>query len=260
VHNATIYPLRVQNKEILTGLKIGDTITINIKELYNNDEKEISYTLGIEKEKVSEIEGLFLFTVESITRHDPADLNEEFYKKMFPYVEIQNEDEFKEALRKDYDKQSEIESDKKFQIDLQKKLIDNLDIQLPDAFLKRWILESSEEKDGLTPEKVEADYLKYADSIKWQVIESRIMAQNEIKVDRQDVVDYVKSWFKIEGEEVTPEMEERAEKVVETILGKEEEARRIYDKLLNERLTALYKEKVKTIPTEVSFEEFVKLG
>ncbi|MDD3878056.1 MAG: trigger factor [Bacteroidales bacterium] len=258
-NKATIYPLRVEKKDLLIGLKVNDTINIDIKELYKNDEKEIAFTLNIDKEKVADINNPFKFTVESISRHEPADLNEEFYKKMFPYAEIKTEEEFRDALSKDFSKQSESESDKKFVFDIQKKLIDSLKFDLPETFLKRWILEANEEKN-LTPESLDADFDKYAESIKWQVIEAKILADNDIHVEKEDVTNYVKSWFQVKDEPVSPEMEERADSIVKNILSKEDEAKRIYDKLLNDRLLTLYKEKVKAIKKEISFEEFVKLG
>ena len=258
-NSASILPKMVSQNEALIGLKIGDKINIDIKKTFENNDTEIAYVLNIDKEKVADISSKFSFTVEEIHRIEPAELNEEFYKKIFPYSDIKTEEDFKVELKHELERQTITESEKKFIYDVQKYLLEQSKVQLPDAFMKRWILTTSEDKN-ISKEKIEEDYDKYADSMKWQLIENKLIKDNEIQVTEQDITNHVMSWFNRGNEEVTPEIEERSKQFVATLLKNKEESKRIYDKLYDDKMLALYKDKIKVTENEINLEDFIKLA
>lgn len=258
-NSASILPKMISQNDFLVGLKKDNKINIDIKKVFENKDTEIAYVLNIAKEKVAEMTSNFSFTVEEIHRIEPAELNEEFYKKIFPYSDIKSEEDFRVELKQELEKQTITESDKKFIYDVQKTLLDKSNMQLPDNFLKRWILTTSEDKN-ITKEKIEADYDKYADSMKWQLIENKIIKNFDIQVTEQDITNHVASWFNRGKDDVTPEMEERTKQFVATLLKNKEESKRIYDLLYDNKMLALYKEKIKINKTEINLEEFIKLA
>ena len=258
-HSASILSKVVSENEKLIGLKKGDKIIIDVKELFKNNDTEIAYTLNITKDKVAEINSNFSFTVEEIHRIELAELNEEFYKQIFPYSEIKSEEDFRTELKQELEKQTIVESDKKFVLDTQEALLKQADMQLPDEFLKRWILRTSEDKN-ITKEKVEADYDKFSDSMRWQIIENKLMKDNNIQVTEDDITDYMMQWFNRGNEEITPEVKEKTKQFVATLLKNKEESKRIYDKLYDDKMLALFKEKIKMTKKDISLEDFIKLA
>ena len=59
--------------------------------------------------------------------------------------------------------------------------------------MKRWLVESNEGK--LTAEDIERDYHKYAEGMKWQLIENKIIKEAGIEVGDQEIKDYVKDYY-----------------------------------------------------------------
>jgi len=258
-NSASILSKLVSENEALIGLKKGDKIIIDVKKLFENNETEIAYTLNITKDKVADINSKFSFTVEEIHRIELADLNEEFYKQTFPYSEIKTEEDFRTELKKELEKQTIVESDKKFVLDAQQALLKQADMKLPDEFLKRWILRTSEDKN-ITKEKIDADYDKFSDSMRWQIIEQKLMSENNIQVTEDDIADYMMQWFNRGNEEITPEIKEKTKQFVATLLKNKEESKRIYDKLYDDKMLALFKEKIKMNKIDIGLEEFIKLA
>jgi len=259
-NKSSVLPKMIKDNGLFVGLKKEDTLTLNMNTIFDNNIIEISSILGVSKEKAEEIKNPFKFTVEDIFRIEPCALDEEFYKKIFPYSEIKSYEEFKEEFEKEYKKQNNNQSDVKFINDVHKMLLEKTNLTLPDAFLKRWILQNDEE-GKLTKEKLEEDYDKYADSMRWQLIENKIIKTHNISVGQEDVTDYVMSWFKRSGEdEETEELRARAHEFAQQMMKNKEESKRIYDKLYDDKMMNLFKEKIKISEKEINWDEFIKLA
>ncbi len=260
-HKSSVIPKMLKTKkELFTGLKKNDKVTFDIYEVFDNNETEITYVLGVSKDKLEGISKNFCFTVEDVFRIEPHELNEEFYKKIFPYSDIKSFEEFTEELKKEYEKQNSNQADVKLINDIHKTLIEKVNIALPDNFLKRWILHNDEE-GKLTKEKLEEDYSRYADSMKWQLIENKLVKTYNITVGDEDVTEYVMSWFKKTGEDnEDEELRNRAKDFAAQIMKNKEEAKRMYDKIFDDKMMKLFKEKIKITTKEVNWEEFIKLA
>ena len=167
------------------GVKGGDSFTFDMAEALPN-ERERGFALGLEKEDAAKLSGEFTMVVESITRRIPAELDEEFFKKVGAYKpvepklvtegeeaqeeeqpepEVMNEEEFRNEimtrLKEDYDKEGQALTD----IYLRRDLIENTKIDLPDEFLKRWLMFANEGK--FTAEQIEEEYPEFIKEMKW---------------------------------------------------------------------------------------------
>ena len=78
------------------------------------------------------------------------------------------------------------DTDRIFKTEVTKTIIKKLKLKLPDEFLKKWILSSNKEA---TKEQIDSDYDKYADGLKWQLIENSIIKDQNIKVEGNEVVE-----------------------------------------------------------------------
>jgi len=156
------------------------------------------------------------------------------------------------------------DSDKKLRRDIQDKLIDKLKLELPDEFLKRWLLESESQnpEKPITQADIDKEYDDYSRMLRTQLIESEIAKSNEIKVEFTDIEARVKESIKAQFQSFgQPEVDdEMLNQFAQNFLQKEEEVQKTYDQLLDERLTSFYSNTVKIQEKEVSFDEFVKLA
>jgi len=247
----------VKNK--LIGAKAGDAVVFNPLKATGNA-VEASSMLGITKSEVEDMQSDFRFTINEISTMSPAEMNEEFFDKVFPAAEVKTEEEFRNQVRNESEKAFVADSDHLFAHHMQDKLVESVTLELPDAFMKRWLVESNEGK--LTAEDIERDYSKYAESMKWQLIENKIIHEAGIEVGDQEIKDYVKDYY-LQGwrtMQLTEDLMERLETIADSFLkDKPAEVRRIVDSLYGQRVSAYVKSKVKLNNKEISYDEFIKL-
>ena len=133
-------------------------------------------------------------------------------------------------------------------------------MSLPDTFLKKWLVTTNEK--GLTAEQVEAEYEQYSKSLKWQLIENKIIKEHNLEVKNEDVLAHAKelivSNFAQYGQPA-PE-DKKLEEIAVQVLGNEEERKKIYNQLYDVKTMALYKEKFTLKDKDVTYDEFVKLA
>jgi trigger factor len=249
-----------ETKEKLTGLKVGDSSDIDIVKSVEN-ESEMAGMLGIKQEELSNFGKNYRFTVERISRIEPAELSEELYKKVVPESTINSEEEFKEHIREQLAKQYQADADKHFKNEAIKVIVQKANLELPEEFLKRWLLETNKENDQVTPEQVENEFVSFADSFKWQLIENHIIKENNLEVKTEEVISYLKDYMRVQlrqyGQE-NPE-DEVLNDFVNRIMTNKEEVKKVYEQLFDTKILELFKEKLKLDEKEVTFDEFVNL-
>lgn len=248
-------------KEQFLGKKIGDTITADLKKAYPND-TELSSLLGIEKEQLNEIDPNFNITVNEITEFVPAELNQELFDKAFGEGEVNSEEEFKEKIKTNIADIYKKESDFRFSVDAKEKLIERFDPQLPDTFLKRWLLET--DKEGkLTEEKLEEEYPKFAEDLKWRIITKNIAKEQDFEVEEEEIAEEARNFalmqlqqYGIDPSQMPPDsLDQFAQKNME----KPEDRERFAEKVIENKVVDFVKESVKLNEKEIDREEFKKL-
>ncbi len=241
------------------GAKVGDQITFDPTKALKSD-IEVATLLGIRPEEAEAFKNEIEFTVTEISRTEPAELNEEFYKMVYPQDKIENEDQLKERIKKDAEISFASESDRQFMNNAVELLIEKADISVPDEFLKRWLLENNQ--DRVTPEQLETQYDSYIKSLKWQLIESKLVKGNNIEVKEEEVRDHIKGYFMnmtMPGAE-SNENDNRMNEIVNSVMQNKEEVKKIYDQLYDKKLLDFLKANIKQTKKEVNYEEFVKLA
>lgn len=248
-----------ETKNTLIGSKAGDSINMDLVKSIDND-TEMSSMLGIKKEELDAYSKDFKFTIEKISRVEPAELNEELYARVAPNENIKNEQDFKEFIIKQLQNQYQADVDKNFKNEAVKKLLVVADLSLPEDFLKRWLVESNKDNSQISPEQVENEFVSYADSFKWQLIENYLIKENNIEVKHEEVSDFLKNYMRQQLSQygqTNPE-EEVLNDFVKRIASNQEELKKVYDQLFENKVTALLKDKLNLVEKEVTFDEFVK--
>lgn len=247
----------IQKKFI--GAKVGDEISFTIAKAFKNT-TDLAAMLQIPVEKVQDISPEFSFKIESITNVIKAELNEDLYKKIYPQATIKTEAEFREQIRKESAQYYVKETDKKLANDVIDEIIKQTNIELPKEFLKRWLIHANQEQN-FTKEMIDADFDKYEKSLQWQLIENKLSKEFDLNVNIEEVRTFYKEnvlsqYFPITEDE---ESIKRMNMFVDSMLQNKEEAKRVYDMLFEQKLTDLFKGKVKAKDTSISFDGFVEL-
>lgn len=241
-----------------TGKKTGESINFDIKKAYPNN-SEIAAILGTEKENVIDIDPLVRFTIKEISKFENADINQELFDKAFGKDKIKSEEEFYNRIKEEIQANLKKESDYRFALDVKEKMIDKMKLSLPEKFLKRWLLKSNERK--VTPDQIEKEFDQVAEDLKWQLIKDKIIKEQDMKVTEDEILEYAKvvalMQFQQYGMAGMPD--EQLEGFAKEILKKEDDKRRMYAKLFEDKIIAYIKENVKIDEKMVSTDNFNKL-
>ncbi|TVQ84092.1 MAG: trigger factor [Bacteroidetes bacterium] len=246
-------------KEKLTGLKAGDTVDIDLVKALDN-QTELASMLGVKKEELDQYGKNYRFVVERISRIEPAELNEELYKKVAPDKEIKDEAQFRDFIGEQLSKQYQVDADKHFKNEAIKTLVEKANLSLPEDFLKRWILESNKENKEITPEQVENEFVTYADSFKWQLIENHLIKEHKIEVSHDEVSNHLKSFMRQQMAQYgqSDPDDDTLNDFVKRIASNQEELKKVYDQLFDVKVMDLLKENLKLKEKEINFDDFVK--
>ncbi len=243
-------------RQKLTGLKSDDFVVIDPNKV-SSGTSDLAKMLGIDEAHAAEITTNFRFNVKEIKRMQPATLDQELFDKIFKEGEVTSEKDFRERIQTDMEKMFESDSDRLFKREVMKALEKKLNLTLPDEFLKRWIRISNEKP--ITDEELEKDYPEYARGLIWQLLQNQLIKEMEIKVEAEEVIEHTKSLlannFRQYGMPV-PDDEELNQYARES-LNNQEEMRRIYEQLYDNKLMDKIKESAKINEIALPYDEFV---
>lgn len=245
-------------KKPLIGAKLGDVIKVNFRD-FSSNETDMAAMLAVSKADLETVNDLFKITIEKIQRLTPAELNEELFKKMYPDGSVTNLDELKAKIKQDYADYFVKESDRKLKNDMVLSLLKNTKIELPDEFLKRWLLTIGEKK--ATKEEVDQEYPNYRDGLKWQLIENKIIRENDIKVShdelKEGVRDQLRQQFAYYGMQQADD--EMMEDMVQKFMQRQEEVKKINDQLYDQKVMEFFKEKATLSESKTTSEKFYEM-
>ena len=235
------------------GKEKGARVVFNPAKAFKNDDK-VKELLDVSDE--DKLKADYAFEISDIVRTIPAELNEEFYKQVYPADDLKTEEDFRNRIRQDLESHYQMDADKQFVSDVIDAILEKVNPELPDEFLKRWLYESNEGK--ATKEQIEGQYDSYAKTFKWQLIEQKLIeaSGDTLKVTREDVRNKMKTYFQVPPDQ---QADPQVEQLIDQLLSNEQEYQRLFGELMDQRYIAFFKEKIEKDEKEVSTDEFVKI-
>lgn len=240
------------------GAKAGDVITFNPGKAYEGNETEIASLLHIEKDAVEAIAPEFKFEITEITRYKEAELDKDLFDKVFGADTVKNAAEFKAKVKETIEDQFAPDSDYKFLLDAKELLEKKVgDLQFPDAFLKRWLLASGEER---TAESIEADYPKIVADLKFHLIKEQIAKDYDIKIENEDMktiaMQAARAQFAQYGMMNLPD--EMVENYANDMLKNKDNARNLLERAMENKIIDALKTKLGIEEKSISLDDFRK--
>ncbi len=239
------------------GAKAGDVIVLKTKGLYSDDH-ELMHALKVDHDKAHGLDIEVSFTINEINKRELAELDQELFDKLFGKDTVKTVTELKDKIKEDAEKQFLQQSDQKLLNDITEHLVDSTKFDLPAEFLTKWMQASGEKE--LDEAQAKEEYEKSEKSLRYQLIEGKLIEENGIQVTLDDIKNHAKEMIKgqmAQFGQMNPSDEE-LEGIAARVLGNQEEARRISEQLVSQKLIALYKEKANLKVKELSYENFVK--
>jgi trigger factor len=244
-------------KKEFIGKSIGDSIDFDLKKAYPND-TEIAGILHKKKEEVENLEGNYRFTINDISRFYPAALGKELFDRIYGEGVVNSEEEFMKRIEEEIAINLRRESDFKLMMDIKALAMEKTDFQLPEEFLKRWLLRVNEKS---TEEQIGKEFDSFRKDLKWQLIRNKIARDNEVKISEEELQNEAEKITRYQFQQygLFYATDEQIANYAKETLKKDEDAKRIADKILEEKAIILMKELVKLENKSVTIEEFNKL-
>ena len=246
------------NQEIFLGLKVGESIILKTKDLFKN-ESDLSFHLKLNDENKDKIKTVN-FSLNEINERQPADLDQELFDKLFGKDSVKTVTELKKKLKSDAESNFVNQTDQKLLNDVTEYLIENTKFNLPDEFLKKWMQTAGEKK--LSVVEAESEYEKSEKGLRYQLIEAKLIEQNDIKIDPSQIKNFAKELIKSQMKQYgqnNPD-EKELESISQRILSNKEEVKRISDQLLSKKLIELFKSNLKFKNNKVTYDKFIEMA
>ncbi|QTY26122.1 trigger factor [Flavobacterium sp. CS20] len=245
-----------KDQKLLVGAKVNDSVSFKTKGLFK-ETSDLAKHLGIEEEKAKDLNVEVTFNISEINEEILAELNEEFFEKIYPGEEIKTEEDLRKKIKSDAEKQLEQQSDQQLLNDVSEYLIDNTSFDLPSEFLQKWLRMSGEKE--LTVDEAKEEFEKSEKGLRFQLIEGKIIKDNDLQVTSDEIKDATKDRIKMQLAQFSQDNmpEEQLDSIAQNILQKDEEAKKISDQVINQKLLNFYKENVNLKVKKVTYEKFI---
>ena len=260
-HSTTISMEFLDNKtgvKLLVGKKVNEAFELDLS-LVSKGPEDAAAMLGLAPEVYANLDAKFQFTINDIKRMEMAELNEELFQKLFG-DEVKTEAEMNKRIEADLTRMFEEDADRLFTKKVFDFLLAETQMVFPEDFLKRWIKASSEKP--VSDEDLDREFAAYLNSLKWQLIQTKIFKDNNIQLTNEEVLNFTKSLvignyaqYGLPAPDDT-ELTETAQR----LLQNKEQANGIYDRLAEAKLTAYFKETVAMTKKEMAYDDFVALA
>ncbi|MDR0695122.1 MAG: hypothetical protein LBF81_07480 [Prevotellaceae bacterium] len=245
-------------KELFTGKKAGDEIEADVKKIITN-EADLAELLKVKKGELAGIDPIFTIKIKEVKRFVAAELNQDLYDRLFGEGIVKSEDEFMQKITEHIREKYTHESDYRFSIDAYNALLKKAHIELPEAFLKRWLSYSNAEK--IAPDVIEKEFPEFADDLRQQMIRDYILKEQKIELKQDDFLEHAKKMaryqFQMYG--IHNASEEQIEYYANSILANEKEWKRIREKLESDKVIDYVKATVTLDTKEITNDKLQKL-
>ncbi|MFR0836431.1 MAG: hypothetical protein ACLSG8_10195 [Barnesiella sp.] len=189
VESTVVSPYYFKNedeKAKFVGAKTGAKVVFNPANTCDANPAELASMLNIDKAVAADVKSSFEMTIKEITGLKPAEMDQEFFDNVFGKDTVKSEDEFKAKVREFIAMQLAPESNYKFGIDAREVIEKQIgEFDLPDTFLKRWLLATNKERKA---ETIDDEYTKMLPDLKWHLIKEQIAKDTQLKIEDADLM------------------------------------------------------------------------
>ena len=242
-------------RPLFVGKKAGEKITVNVNEAFENETDRASM-LKVDKAKLAELDPMFTFTVVNVKTFKAAENNQETWNLMFGEGNVTSEEQFMEKVVERIKANHTQEANYRFGSDVRKYFVEKANIELPEEFLKRWLVYANDGK--YTREDVEKEFLAFVEDFKWQLTRGYLMEKLGLKVEAKDIQEaaesYVAYQYAMYGMGNVPA--DMIKSSAKNVLEDENQRRRLEEQVEDNKTISAIREKVSLQTKKISEDKF----
>ncbi len=254
-HSFPVQYFKEEVRKELMDKKKDDLIIFQLSKAFNDKERErVLNDLGLNKNNSSDADKFFKMTITKIGIVEKADLNEEFYESVYPDRGIKTEAEFRNSVKAEIENYYRRESNNQMHDQMYHYLLDNTKMEFPEAFLKRWLKDGSE--NPKTTDEAALEYPGFVNQLKWNLISTKLINDNNITVEPNEIKDFARhqiiGYMNAGNIEDMPWLDEYANRMLKDQKFVEE----TYMKIQTSKLFSMLENQVQATEENISAEDF----
>lgn len=245
-------------RQNVIGKRKDDTLQLSLEEAF--DEKEAQWIL--EDLGIDSITGKhFKLLITKLGLVEPRELNEELFKQLFPTEEIKTEEDFRNRVKDELQKQLDAESRNQLQHTLYHTLLDKTHIDVPADFLKRWLKTQGKEGEIKTDEQIEAEFPTFLNQLKWTLITDELVKKGNIQVQQDDIRQFAKQQLLgYMGMVTMDEEQEWVRDYIDRMMKDRKYVEDAYNRMQTQKMFEWAEGQVNAVETPVTKEEFLHMN
>jgi trigger factor len=253
---------KVEKKEQskFTGRKKDEEVEFDIHQIFT-DENLIAQLLASSEEEAKNAKGTYVFKINTISRTEPAEINQELFDKVFGKDAVTNHEEFLNKIKETIGENYKRETDHFLEHHIEDYFLDNTKINIPNDFLKAWLKASS--KGEVTDNVLDKEFTGYIRGLKWDLIKNKIADDNGIKVEAEEVKNKAKDLIMAQfgGQAFAAQFADKLDGIADNYLSNEngQNFMRLYNQLKHEKIMQFMKDKISLDEKKVTVDEFKKI-
>ncbi|MFI3302247.1 MAG: trigger factor [Rikenellaceae bacterium] len=239
------------------GLTKGAKLQVNVNELYKTEEQRAAI-LSVDKSELEGINPEFEMEITNIRKFADPEMNEEFFKMAFPEGNVTSEGELDAFIDAQIAVELRRESDYLFGAEVSKFTMEKANLQMPEAFLKRWLLVINEGR--FSAEEIERDFEQFIKMFTWNYIQKQIIEAESITVTPEEALAEAKASAQAQlaqyGMAQAPE--DMLENYGKQILSDKQQGQKVYEKLYENKVVDAVRAKITVTEKSISADEFTQ--
>ena len=246
-------------RQLFVGKARGEEVVVDPHRISDGHD-DLARMLGVDHEAVHDLKSNMLYRISEIKRMEAVPVDQALFDRVYGQGAVADEADFRAKVKMGLENSFRRDQDRVFKRLVMKKLVDTASFELPDGFLKRWIRSTSEKP--VTPEEVEQGYAGYANSLKRQLVEDRVVEKYGLEAKGEEIDGFAKRY--ISDQFVQYGMEapegEALQQAAARMLGDRDQIKRMRDTIVEQKLMVHFKNMLSPKEKRMGFDEFVNLA
>ena len=228
--------------KLLNESEVGSNLNLPSKGLFI-DNTTAKRVLSLDDENLKKLSKLDLtLEIKEVNERIPAEINQDLFDKLYKPGTVKSEKELKDKIKEGLQAQFKPQSNQKLMNDISETIVEKTKFKLPSDFLKKWIRSSG--KEPMSEEAAIDEYNKSEKGIRYQLIEGKIISDNNLKMTFEELKEFTETLIKKQMSQYgqMPE-KEKLDGIVSNVLSNKEETKRISNQLMGDKMLKFFIEK-----------------
>jgi trigger factor len=245
----------------LMGKTLNDYVITQLDKAFAEKELEfILSDLGVDKNDTAASQKHFRIQITKIGLLEKKELNEEFFKQLYPNAEVTTEADFRNKVKEEIQAYWDNQAKNQLQHMAYHELLDGTQIDFPESFLKKWMTTQGEKEKPRTEEEAEKEFPVFKNQLKWTLISDKIARENNIDVKPEEIKAFAKQQlFGYMNMPMGNDDQPWVDNYIDKMMQDRKYIEDAYNRIQGQKIFEWTETQVKPEEKEIAMEDFVKM-